>query len=416
MIPKGFISIRIATVYWLIAVFFLIAVSSGAGRYLTQFSLEYPALLLCMLIWVYLLNRGRVIRYFLNSWECLGGLMLFLFLTLMTLPDPMAGTMPQATGIIVYVLGFTLAALLARKHESFNSAVLVALLFSAVVNLYEYFLSPNMFSIAPGRAAGFHVNPNVSGMLLAAMWALWMATRSGRQKILSAAISAVVLIGVFVTFSRSAIIEFIAIGLLSLWISDPERKHPMLYRVGWLSLMSVIVIYVTAVFLSADISDDARLRLSSLLEGDFSDASTTGRTDALLRYWDLFLDSPLIGAGRVISVSELGTGGPHNAFVGMAADYGVFPVLILVAVVGHLCFVAYKNRFLEVNDRVQVMAAFCLFFGGIFSHNFFYDLDAKLLLGIMLGFNVSRGESSDPSRLVRLGSNAHRSIYRSIDR
>lgn len=376
-----------SAIYWWVALIFFSIVPTGIGKYFTQFSVIYPAFLVGMLGFVCVLDRGRVVLCFCASWLCWAGLLLFSLFVVMSVLDPGSGTMPQITGVLVYLLAYVLSALLGTKNEYFPTALLPALVISAGTNIYEFFVAQDSFSISPGRAAGFHVNPNVSGMMLVGLWILWLALRPNKASFHAIVISALVFLGMLITFSRSAIIEYLLLGVLAVGM--------MRARAGNGTLRTVIVLLCIAALFgvgfawldSQALSGGAAVRVESLRGGNFDDDSSVGRMDAALYYWNVFVASPLVGAGKVISLGGLDGGvGPHNAFIGLAADFGILPILLLFGILAGVIRIVFRNRFRGPYDALLSVGVVWIFLSGVSSHNVLYDLDAKLMLGIIIGF------------------------------
>ena len=64
---------------------------------------------------------------------------------------------------------FVVASVLARRPDFERTtawAAFAIVVFGTTLNLYELVVENNLWSNAPGRSAGFYVNPNISGEAL----------------------------------------------------------------------------------------------------------------------------------------------------------------------------------------------------------------------------------------------------------
>ena len=113
------------------------------------------------------------------------------------------------TSHIFVLLVFVVASVLALQADLDRTLAVAAFVIVAVgaaLNLYELFVQNNVWSIAPGRSAGFYGNPNLSSEALLGYGLIFLTARAGKLRIVDLILMALVVVGVFATFSRAGIL------------------------------------------------------------------------------------------------------------------------------------------------------------------------------------------------------------------
>lgn len=170
----------------------------------------------------------------------------------------------------------------------------------------------------PGRAAGFHINPNRSGLSIAFGLAAAVGSipKPWRMPLLLVAAA-----GVLTTFSRAAAICLIIVFLWLAWSRAISTWSVVLGSVCACLAFLYAVGYMDS---NALLNSNTAARVS--LEQDDS-----GRLHLAVKAWRLFASSPLIGNGLGSTRIWDEPVGAHNMYVTLAADHGVIGLLAFPA-------------------------------------------------------------------------------------
>jgi O-antigen ligase len=271
--------------------------------------------------------------------------------------------------------------LIVRQPGALTAArwtVLVATLFAAGMNFYDFFV-PGTFSTTIGRAAGLYMNPNISGAalvlgmlvaapLLPARWLFPFIITVG--------------LAVLATFSRAAILGW----LLTVLVIAPTALRAMGVSRLLLTLSAIAAISVAlGEALSEEDATRASLRGQVVLDrlGVFAgeegpDFSTAERRDLVDAALESVARHPWTGAGLGTNRFLAHETGSHNIFLDLAVQHGLVGLLILP-----MLALALIARSRGPARRSAVMAGGFLLFWGLFSHNVleeFYILTAVVIL------------------------------------
>lgn len=273
---------------------------------------------------------------------------------------------------MVLVLGFAFAQ--APRGAWQRVFVFIAMLIPVL--LIVDFLDPGLIypldtaGAVIGRASATFINPTIAGegVLLSLLFALPALKKSYRAPLIL--LSG---IGVLLTFTRAAMIAWLALWLVLLL----RRK---------LSRMTSIAVFAMALVpialggfqsyltdrsdLSASI-DNLQDRLSFFSHSRLADSSALEREAVLRAGWELFLQHPFEGAGA--GATEIGAtptwphdASTHNELILLGAEYGIVGL-------GFWCWLGWliwRGRHFE--DRVLQRCAFLLFLLMTpFTHNMF---------------------------------------------
>ena len=145
-------------------------------------------------------------------------------------------------------------------------------------------------------------------------------------------------------------------------------------------LSSIAFALVSYVVHNLDLSQDAAMRISSLIEaggvGDFE----KDRGAAASAAWDIIVEHPVFGGGfrTVIKMPE----GPHNMFLAMMVDYGIFGLIVYLALITRLILAA--SRAGRELGRPLVLYVGWLLIYSLALHTLLEDAMSILLLGFAL--------------------------------
>lgn len=380
-------ALRRGTLFRVAAAIFFTTTASGLGPYSARFGPYWLALLLLLGAITVPLRFTQTTRAVLRP-SALVGLSLFVFLWVAALVTDTGHTlglvMPMFAQLVCFLLALSFSSRFLAQPP-LGWALLPALCVLITTNLYEYFIAPQTWSIAPGRAAGFFENPNDSASILILLAFLVLASFhlvSWRQVL---PILLTTLVAALVTFSRGAIVLFVALALL--YYATTIRTHVKLSvsTLLGLGLFFAAVIWFVGWLSAADLSADARLRMNSMLHGTYRDDSVEIRASALVEYTQRFLGHPFFGASAFGSLVTFDNVGPHNSFVALGADFGVMPVCAVTIIIALMARGARRLRWRGPQANLLAILALWLFIASLFSHNVFYSVHGALASGLALG-------------------------------
>lgn len=319
------------------------------------------------------------------------------WLAFLTLPLVLMGlaaeTFPRGdwTTHLVVVLVFVTALLVAsapelRPFSGLASASVVLVLAGA--NLYELLVAPNTWSIAPGRSAGFMVNPNLSAANLVGYSSLYMMSRRGPMDWRDGLIMTAAFLGVASAFSRSGVLLLAVVFLICYLLR--ARTVGISFLVGTAFFSVLAFGFVSGVLPSVSLSEDAEQRLVSILGGtvgqDFDD-----ERGSILRYaWSLFLGNFWTGVGVRSSLGMESGYGPHNMYVGLAMDVGVLGLLAYSLLLARLAWGGRSSQRLENWAAASAWPLFAwLAIYSVFSHDLLYDPSVVILIAFAIARPVT---------------------------
>ena len=234
------------------------------------------------------------------------------------------------------------------------------------------------------RKGGFGENPNkaASGIKFLALGVLFFLENVKTKKYLFVAL---MVISVFVTFSRSGTVSVILIlllGTINNWSSSFQIDLPKLIKNGFRLIILFSILYLTLLVLAGVIKENfpaftrgaAGERMDLLLGQSEKSAiaedtgSGGGRGDLFFKYIDTFVSNPL-GSGTGFSsdknFNHLNT---HNQYLYFAVNYGIFGLLAF------LFFIGYSINFsINMNQFYTFIFFFIFVFEGLIAHDIFSE-------------------------------------------
>jgi O-antigen ligase len=391
-------------ILWFATLMFLTTSASGLGPYTTEFGPYWFALLLCNALLILLLQPRELLCLLKRPGVALGAAF-FGGLLMASSVSPVARELNLGIPLLTNLICFFVAAWAADRYAGrpcLSYALAPALAIVVGANLFELLVAPNTWSLSPGRAAGYFVNPNTSGAVIG-MLVCQIAIGLPRWRVLfSFLLLSGGLVAVVATFSRGSFVVFgVMAACMQVLIVREQKAKP------WAVLLPLMAIVITLLLLThwlggQTLTDDALLRLDSMLTGDFDDSSSLAREDAFADFLDRFLDHPLLGAGMFGTLYAVDGMGPHNAFLAAAADFGIFGLAIYVSVIVSLLRGAARLSWRGPHAMHLLVIAIWTTLASLFSHNVFYSPEGAVFIGLGLGALPSKAnERSD--RVGRVG-------------
>jgi len=281
-----------------------------------------------------------------------------------------------------------------REVRAGRVAMLCVVLFSVVLNFVDL-LGMYSLSNADGRAAGFYVNPNISGMHLVLGMILSVSVLPRRWRLVYCLF---VGLGVAVTFSRASVLMWLVsgVGLTQLHIFDTDRR---LLNSLWLGVVVLALLFqfreniVGAFGLEEYLSDEARQRLHLDLR---TDESVQGRIAVAERSWNLFKRSWMAGHGLGAHNLPGTLVEPHNMFLLIGMEMGVLGLSV---------YLAFYWVLWRMNSGIARVFAIALFIAALFSHNVVeYSAAVWLSYALLAGItNAPPPATGQRTRFVRHG-------------
>ncbi len=242
-------------------------------------------------------------------------------------------------------------------------ALIIVVLFAVPMNIVDY-LNPT-WSTVPGRAAGLFANPTISGKLLALFMVASIAMVPKKLRLLYCFYAGM---GIFLTFSRAAWMLW-ALGLAGLaitgYITFKYKKAGFVF----ITLCGTLILYGLlsgALFellkntsFSNYLTPDTLERLG-VGESAFKDHSANERAFVAAKAWLVFQDHPWFGMGLAYTQEWNAPVEPHNMYLTMAAEGGLFGVGIYIGLLIIL--------WLITNPLGKVLVL-TLMLSSIFTHN-----------------------------------------------
>ncbi len=284
---------------------------------------------------------------------------------------------------ILFLLTFALLFDDPRARRAGVIAVTIGVAIGSLINVAE-FLSLVTFADIPGRihgrAAGFHINPNASGLALALGFAVVATALPKRWRAPLLLLSA---IGIAATFSRGA---SICLALVFLWLVARGALGPK--YIALIVFCAVLLFTVAADYVQShgllDENTSARVHLE---RGD------SNRSALAMKAWEMFARSPLAGNGLGSTRTWDTPDRAHNVFLTLASDHGVLGLIMFPA----LAVAIVARRRSAAGYALALMAS------GFTSHTMLVSRYALLLTALAAAGPASR-TTGDPEMFENGGA------------
>lgn len=309
--------------------------------------------------------------------------------SLVAFPDANRDEIKLRAGFLIVTILSIMAASLPIDLRLVLGVLRMATLGACALNALEYFaggMLPWQFSNVPGRAAGFYINSNSAAAAIALATPLICL---GMRRSTSVMIYLVTGAGVFLTFSRSGLINWVlAVFLTELFVRSGPRSRDrtvFLMMLGFLALLGAVFrnfIMESLIDLLQPYLDD---NTTGRLLFNLSDSSTLERLALADGAWRLFLDFPLTGSGVWLGERWTFDRLPHNFYLLTMAEFGVAGLAWLALLLWAL--VRQPRRFGWVCAGVFGIAA-------LFNHNVIDTPLFAILLALYSAAAIHGGPAS----------------------
>lgn len=278
--------------------------------------------------------------------------------------------------IVTFIKYFIFIIFITRLvKDTTNEEIYLLFLLGSLSILFESIF----ITVIGGRFSGFYLNPNSAGFICILGYCLSFSISSKILRILGQILFS---IAGFVTFSRTFLLIWVIINVVSLLISYKNT-----YKI-------IIGVILFSFFLSfADKLDFNTRRIeafSNILDGKISDEMEEGsRTQTWAGYYDKIIDKPLFGNGYLsFSGKTYGNAysiqGVHNTFLMIIGEAGIFVFFYSISI--YIGFIVQSIKTFN-SDPFIFFISFSLLMYMLTSHNYF-DNYLVLFISIWLFLKV----------------------------
>lgn len=245
-----------------------------------------------------------------------------------------------------------------------------------------------------GRYSGFYINANTAGFIAIIAYTLTFRIKNVLHKNLA---QILITLSGLVTFSRTFILMWVVVNLISLKISI---KNVKILGVGF-GLVVLLVVFGELFKLNT-----VRLNtLTDLLdqkEGAIEDAGEASRTETWEIYYDYILEKPFQGNGyNSFQSSGFNRVSVHNSFLLIIGEAGIVPFLMFVGFC--IYFVAKGIALFEIAPYILMQGVSFILFMLTF-HNVF-QMDWILIITLWI-FQQIKEKSEEQQAKVSIGEAA----------
>lgn len=255
-----------------------------------------------------------------------------------------------------------------------RQAVLVTTLVSVFNNIYEFIKPYTFFPIdstvgVVGRSAGFYYNPTISGgaIVLGVILSLSIVPKVYRMWYIFFSF-----IGIFLTFSRSAIIGFVLAYLVMTLKKQLHFKYLVFIPIILFTLISLSLPFLIN-YAETTYGRDSRNIINRTMwfldPAAHKDMSENEREQVAGKAFNMFTQHPFFGAGLGSTRHWDARVSTHNIHLTNMAEIGLLGILIYPL----LIYVVIRHARDETKKTAVVFATF-VFFIGFFSHNVLDEL------------------------------------------
>jgi hypothetical protein len=245
----------------------------------------------------------------------------------------------------------------ANKNEIFT-----LLLIGALSIIYESFFVIDI----GGRYSGFYLNPNFAGCICILGYCFSFSVSNKKIRIIGQILFSY---AGFVTFSRTFLLLWVLVNLLSLSIS---------YKNSYKIILGIVLVSFFVSFGNKFDFNPKRLEaFATILDGKISqDLAENSRTETWAKYYDRILDHPFFGSGYLSFSGKTygeddkayGIEGVHNTPLLIIGEAGIFAFLYFLWLYGGF---VYSGIYYFKQDFLLLLVSFSLFIYMLTTHNFF---------------------------------------------
>lgn len=263
----------------------------------------------------------------------------------------------------------------------------------------------------PGRGAGLFMNANSAAeiVVMGTVAALPFIPMRLRALVLIAMV-----VGVAPTLSRGGLLVAAVVLMSAVFLKLISRMQGMIVLVAVLLLLVATNVYYDRLVTAADSPLEKTITRLGWFEGEEEDYSVATRKWAAVYARDLFFDKPLVGHGLGATRREAFGEGPHNMYLMLMAEQGLFGLALYLSLIAVLLIDGRRlSRFGLTREQQDVGKAMIVYgmivlVDGFFSHNVLetaYGMFAMAFLAtaglqsVRLGAVLAQPAQTTPARL-----------------
>ena len=254
------------------------------------------------------------------------------------------------------------------KHVSINE-----LLFFLIIGTLSIIVEAAFFSTSYGRYGGLYINANLGGFIAIVAYTL---TFNIKKFYIRTILQIVITICGIITFSRTFLIIWVLVNLISIRISV---KNVRILAAGF-GLLVLLTIFGSLFKLNT-----TRLNMFTAVineeQGSLKQANEASRTETWAIYYPYIEDKPFFGNGyNSFQSTGFSSVSVHNAYLLILGESGLFPFLLFLLMNLYFVFMGLK-LFKQKPFLVMQGIAYALFM--LTFHNFF-TMDSMLILALWI--------------------------------
>lgn len=347
--------------------YFLIKANAAIGQLLS-----YSTFLLIIIYYYFSKNKKPIIPFIVF------GLLFFLISILVSAQNDDGYLVTLIKYFIVIVMGASVVT------DTTKEDIYIVLLLGCLSIIFESIFIEGI----GGRYRGFYINPNAAGYACILGYSLSFSIDNKKLKIIGQLLFS---IAGFVTFSRTFLLIWVLVNLLSLLIN-----YKNIYKI-------LVGIVLFGLFLSFgdrfDLNTKRMHAFSGILEGKVNDdLSEESRTETWSRYYNEILNSPIWGNGYHSFSGEIYgpeynsftiRNGVHNTFLMVIGEAGFFVLLYFLWIYGSFLL----NGFKMFGDNPEIfLISFSLILYMLTNHNYFEN-NLVLFVSMWLYIQIGKGKN-----------------------
>lgn len=264
----------------------------------------------------------------------------------------------------------------AQRH-ALALVILACVVLAAAFNWFDLmrpfrFVPQGIEGSNPGRGAGMFINANAAAEIVVVGVIAVLPFIPMRFR---AVVLVMMVVGVAPTLSRGGLIlaAMVLIGAIVSRLLNRVQCAVLLIAVPLLVLAAVISFDRLAA--AADSPLERTIARLVQFEGEGDGYSTEARKWAAAQARDMIFERPILGSGIGATTREAVGEGPHNMYLMLAAEQGLFGLALYVSLIGMLGWSGWKlsraGHTVEAQDVGKVMVLYAGYYvvGGVFSHN-----------------------------------------------
>lgn len=241
-----------------------------------------------------------------------------------------------------------------------------------VIGAITIVMNALVFASDRGRSGGFYLNPNAAGFVVLFAYAFTFGLKAGKRK---SFLMLLFTIAGFLTFSRTFIIMWVCINLISLLFN---RKNIRILVIG-VGLFLAMLIVGEALNLGGVRFEKYKGVLNN--ETTSSDLSHDSRTHTWSLFYDEVTNSPFIGGGYgKFQIGGVKGVGVHNTYLLIIGEAGIVPFLAFLIFI----LILYKKSIAVFKTEPSLFLMCFVFTVYLLTTHNYFDNEVKVVLSLYM--------------------------------